>query len=68
MAAPVLQRALPRRRRQGGHRLSGVQAILPEDIANTVLWISEQPAHVNINSIEIMPVAQTFGPLHISRR
>ena len=64
----VLQRALPRRRRQGGHRLSGVQAILPEDIANTVLWISEQPAHVNINSIEIMPVAQTFGPLHISRR
>ena len=46
----------------------GVQAILPEDIANTVLWISEQPAHVNINSIEIMPVAQTFGPLHISRR
>ena len=46
----------------------GVQAILPEDIANTVLWISEQPAHVNINSIEIMPVAQTFGPLQISRR
>ena len=46
----------------------GVQAILPEDIANTVLWISEQPAHVNINSIEIMPVAQTFGPHHISRR
>lgn len=46
----------------------GVQAIQPEDIANTVRWISEQPAHVNINSIEIMPVAQTFGPLHISRR
>jgi 3-hydroxy acid dehydrogenase/malonic semialdehyde reductase len=46
----------------------GVQAIQPEDIANTVLWVSNQPAHVNINSIEIMPVAQTFGPLHISRR
>lgn len=45
----------------------GVQAISPQDIANTVLWIGEQPAHVNINSIEIMPVAQTFGPLHISR-
>ena len=52
----------------GSHRLPGVHAIQPEDIANTVLWISEQPAHVNINSIEIMPVAQTFGPLHISRR
>ncbi|HGE8269147.1 TPA: SDR family oxidoreductase [Aeromonas hydrophila] len=46
----------------------GVQAIQPEDIANTVLWVSQQPAHVNINSIEIMPVAQTFGPLNISRR
>lgn len=46
----------------------GVQAIQPEDIANTVLWVSQQPAHVNINSIEIMPVAQTFGPLQISRR
>ncbi|MGL6349885.1 MAG: SDR family oxidoreductase [Aeromonas sp.] len=45
----------------------GVESIRPEDIANTVLWISQQPAHVNINSIEIMPVAQTFGPLHISR-
>jgi len=30
--------------------------------------VSQQPAHVNINSIEIMPVAQTFGPLNISRR
>lgn len=46
----------------------GVEAIQPEDIANTVLWVSQQPAHVNINSIEIMPVAQTFGPFHISRR
>ncbi len=46
----------------------GVDSIQPEDIANTVLWVSQQPAHVNINSIEIMPVAQTFGPLNISRR
>lgn len=46
----------------------GVAAIQPDDIANTVLWVSQQPAHVNINSIEIMPVAQTFGPLNISRR
>ncbi|MGL5597207.1 MAG: SDR family NAD(P)-dependent oxidoreductase, partial [Aeromonas sp.] len=45
----------------------GVQAIGPDDIASTVLWVCQQPAHVNINSIEIMPVAQTFGPLAISR-
>ncbi|MDO2948680.1 SDR family oxidoreductase [Aeromonas simiae] len=46
----------------------GVEFIRPEDIANTVLWISQQPAHVNINSIEIMPVAQSFGPLVVKRQ
>ena len=45
----------------------GVQSIQPEDIARTVLWIAQQPAHVNINRIEIMPVAQTFSPLAVAR-
>ncbi|QCG46610.1 SDR family oxidoreductase [Aeromonas schubertii] len=45
----------------------GVAFIRPEDIANTVLWISQQPPHVNINSVELMPVAQSFGPLTVSR-
>ncbi|WDY57542.1 SDR family NAD(P)-dependent oxidoreductase [Pseudomonas sp. PSKL.D1] len=44
-----------------------VQAILPEDIAATVAWIAEQPAHVNINTIEIMPVAQTSAALNVVR-
>ncbi|HBO38031.1 MAG TPA: NADP-dependent 3-hydroxy acid dehydrogenase, partial [Pasteurellaceae bacterium] len=35
----------------------GAHAIQPEDIANTILWIYQQPAHVNINRIEIMPVS-----------
>ncbi|MBM0618282.1 NAD(P)-dependent oxidoreductase, partial [Helicobacter pylori] len=35
----------------------------PQDIANIVLWIYEQPLHVNINRIEIMPISQTFAPL-----
>ncbi len=45
-----------------------VDYIRPEDIANTILWIYQQPAHVNINRIEIMPVAQTFSPLAVSRK
>ena len=45
----------------------GVQSIQPEDIARAVLWIAQQPAHVNINRIEIMPVAQTFSPLAVAR-
>ncbi|BBH48320.1 SDR family NAD(P)-dependent oxidoreductase [Pseudomonas sp. KU43P] len=44
-----------------------VEAILPEDIAATVAWIAEQPAHVNINTIEIMPVAQSSAALNIVR-
>lgn len=45
----------------------GAHAIQPEDIANTVLWIYQQPAHVNINRIEIMPVSQSFSALNVSR-
>lgn len=35
----------------------------PEDIAESVYWVSTLPAHVNINSIEIMPVGQTYAGL-----
>lgn len=45
----------------------GAHAIQPEDIANTVLWVYQQPPHVNVNRIEIMPVTQTFSALNISR-
>lgn len=44
-----------------------VEAIRPEDIANTVFWITQQPEHLNINSIEIMPVAQSSAALNIVR-
>jgi 3-hydroxy acid dehydrogenase/malonic semialdehyde reductase len=44
-----------------------VDAIRPEDIANTVSWISQLPEHMNINSIEIMPVAQSYSALTITR-
>ncbi|WP_250472972.1 SDR family NAD(P)-dependent oxidoreductase [Caballeronia sp. GAFFF1] len=44
-----------------------VQPLTPEDIADAIYWIATRPAHVNINTIELMPVAQTFGPLQIHR-
>lgn len=37
----------------------GVQALTPQDIAEAVIWAALQPAHVNINCIELMPVAQS---------
>ena len=44
-----------------------VQALSAEDIADSIYWIATRPAHVNINEIELMPVAQTFGGLAVQR-
>jgi len=44
-----------------------VQALTPEDVADSVYWIATLPAHVNVNSIELMPVAQTFAALSVHR-
>ena len=41
--------------------------IEPQDIADTALWLYQRPAHMNVNSIEIMPVAQSFGALPVHR-
>lgn len=37
---------------------TGVTPLTAEDIAHTISWILEQPTHVNINEIEIMPTQQ----------
>ena len=44
-----------------------VQFIRPEDIADTALWLYQRPVHMNVNSIEMMPVAQSFGALPVYR-
>lgn len=46
----------------------GADPLLPEDIADTVEWIALRPSRVNINTIELMPVSQSFGPLPVFRR
>jgi 3-hydroxy acid dehydrogenase / malonic semialdehyde reductase len=46
---------------------ANVQPLTAEDIANSVHWIATQPAHVNVNSIELMPVAQSFAGLAVHR-
>ncbi len=38
-----------------------------EDVAETVHWVCSRPPHVNINSIELMPVSQAWGPLAVDR-
>ena len=36
----------------------GLEPLRPEDIAETVFWVANRPAHVNINDVLIMPTAQ----------
>jgi 3-hydroxy acid dehydrogenase / malonic semialdehyde reductase len=43
------------------------QPLGPEDIASAVEWVTAQPEHVNVNTIELMPVVQSFGALPVDR-
>jgi 3-hydroxy acid dehydrogenase/malonic semialdehyde reductase len=45
----------------------GTQPLRADDVAETVHWITSLPAHVNVNTIELMPVAQSFGPFQVHR-
>lgn len=47
---------------------AGVEALTPEDIAEAIDWIVSQPAHVNVNTIELMPVAQSFAGFQMDRK
>ncbi|MGH8410171.1 MAG: SDR family oxidoreductase [Pseudomonas sp.] len=46
---------------------TGVQPLTAEDIAEAVHWVTSLPAHVNVNTIELMPVAQSFAPFQVHR-
>ena len=45
----------------------GTDPLTAVDIAETVAWVVDRPAHVNINSLEIMPVSQSWGAMSIHR-
>ncbi len=45
----------------------GVRPITPEDIAETIHWILGRPAHLNINSVEVMPVQQSWSNFAVQR-
>jgi 3-hydroxy acid dehydrogenase/malonic semialdehyde reductase len=47
---------------------AGADPLLPDDIAETVHWVATLPGRVNVNTLELMPVSQSFGALPVSRR
>lgn len=45
----------------------GTQPLTAEDVADAIYWVATRPTHVNINVIQMMPVAQAFAPLAVKR-
>jgi len=52
---------------RAGRVYQGVHPLEADDVAEAVHWAASLPPHVNINVIEMMPVAQSFGPLPVAR-
>ena len=46
---------------------AGMQPLSADDVAQTVEAVVRLPGHINVNTIEVMPVRQAFGPFAVSR-
>ncbi len=38
-----------------------------QDLGEVVHWVASQPPHLNVNSMEVMPVCQTWGPFKVHK-
>lgn len=45
----------------------GTTALTAEDVTEAVYWVTTLPKHVNINTLEIMPVTQTLAGLKVHK-
>ena len=45
----------------------GVDAMSADDVALVCEGVLRLPAHINVNTLELMPVQQAFGPFAVSR-
>ncbi len=44
-----------------------IQALQPQDVAEAIFWVTQQPPHVNVNLVELMPICQA-SPHSIARK
>lgn len=47
---------------------SGTEALTAEDVAETIHWVVNRPEHVNINTLELMSIDQTWSPFAVHRK
>ncbi|MFT4799362.1 MAG: NADP-dependent 3-hydroxy acid dehydrogenase YdfG [Candidatus Azotimanducaceae bacterium] len=46
---------------------AGMKPLCAEDIAEIVYWTTALPPHINVNQLEVMPVAQAWSPFAVHR-
>jgi 3-hydroxy acid dehydrogenase/malonic semialdehyde reductase len=46
---------------------AGMQPMTADDIAEAIHWAASLPAHVNVNTIELMATAQSWAPFQVAR-
>jgi NADP-dependent 3-hydroxy acid dehydrogenase YdfG len=46
---------------------AGMQPLSAEDIAEIIYWTTALPPHINVNQLEVMPVAQAWSPFAVHR-
>lgn len=53
---------------KAGKAYENTLALTPEDVTEAVWWVATLPPHVNINTLEMMPVSQSYAGLSIHRK
>jgi serine 3-dehydrogenase (NADP+) len=46
---------------------AGMDPMTSEDLADLFWWLADLPPHLNVNTVELMPVSQSFAGFTISR-
>tara|TARA_R110002072_G_scaffold89232_4_gene199903 strand:+ start:26919 stop:27662 length:744 start_codon:yes stop_codon:yes gene_type:complete len=47
---------------------SGMKPLSAADVAEIVYWTTALPPHINVNQLEVMPVAQAWSPFAVHRQ
>ena len=47
---------------------AGTDPMTADDLANTIHWVATLPAHLNINTLELMPVSQSWAGFTVTRK
>jgi len=47
---------------------AGTDPMTADDLANTIHWVATLPAHLNINTLDLMPVSQSWAGFTVTRK